>query len=611
MDAISLQGPAQSVAFTADFFRCSVGGGRYCGSQARNAAWLRELLTGSPAWQRQGLALHTVLPAEGSAAAGADQLGPAALADYTQDAEGAWARRYNSNKLVDFSACLKALGSADLVIGFELPPSLKRHLHQRRRPYISFHVHALRMLRDLCLGATTNVPAIAALLAKVTVPDEEILRQVRRFRALCKFHRVPALSFPASLPVLIGQTARDSILIKGGRFADWSDCEDALATALQGHDACVFIEHPFRNDSHRVCEYLRCRHGKAVIATNTNGYGALLSTPDIPEVLTLSSSLGVEAQAFGLPTRFLLGDPRQRLRVAGADVGVDHPLGHGVLSDGFWRALLHQEPLPATSSTSAPADTFHLGEHYLRDSLESWSYQLLRDRLRGAQGRRTWMPAVGMTAERRDALLRAVRGGTAADGGHTLPVTLRDPPLALGERRRLRSADAGFGALLGKGFHALDPGWGAWSQPGGSELLLPVEPADGAVLTVTLELRCFEGLLERCPVLQIRVAGQVVALAMFRPSGAHTARVCLSLDASTAPIELLLTMNASCSQAQAGLGQDEREFGFGLTEIELALQPAVRTGRTLRKRLGSIPVWGIPGATGETMTEPSTLRWPP
>ena len=608
MDAISLQGPAQRVAFTADFFRCSVTGGRYRSSQARNAAWLREVVTGGLAWQRQSLELQTVFPAEGSAVAGAGKLGPAALAEYTAEAELAWARRYDSDKLVDFDACLTALGRADLVVGFELSPSLKRHLYRQQRPYISFHVHALRMLRDLCLGATTNDPAIAGLLAGVAVPDEEVVRQVRRFRALCAFHRVPALAFPAGLPMLIGQTARDSIVIEGGRFADWPDREDELAAALRGHDACVFIEHPFRSDSHKVCEYLRCRHGKAVIATNANGYGALLSTRDIPEVLTLSSSLGVEAQAFGLPTRFLLGDPRQRLRVAGVDVGVDHALGHGVLSDGFWHALLHRKPSSTNSQIRAPADTFHLGEHYLRDSLDSWSYQLLRDRLRGAQSRRTWMPAADMTAERRDELLRALRGEAAAESGGPLPVILRDPPLAPGERRRLRGADPGFGALLGKGFHALDPAGVAWSQPGGSEMLLPVQPAPGAVLTVTLELRCFEGLLERCPVLQILAGGQVCALAMFRPSGAHSARVCVSLDASTAPIELLLSMNESCSPAQAGLGHDAREFGFGLTEIELELQLARRTPR---QRPGSVPVWGIPGVTGESIAEPTSLRWPP
>ena len=139
-------------------------------------------------------------------------------------------------------------------------------------------------------------------------------------------------------------------------------------------------------------------------------------------------------------------------------------------------------------------------------------------------------------------------------------------------------------------------------------MLLPVQLAPGAVLTVTLELRCFEGLLERCPVLQILAGGQVCALAMFRPSGAHSARVCVSLDASTAPIELLLSMNESCSPAQAGPGHDAREFGFGLTEIELELQLARRTPR---QRPGSVPVWGIPGVTGESIAEPTSLRWPP
>jgi len=608
MDATSLKGQAKRVAFTADFFRCSVTGGRYSGSQARSVAWLREVVTGGRAWQRQGLELQTVFPTQGSAVAGAGKLGPAAVADYTADADLAWARRYDSDKPVDFAACLSALGRADLVVGFELPPSLKQHLHRKHRPYISFHVHALRMLRDLCLGATTNHPAIAGLLAGVAVPDDEIVRQVRRFRALCEFHRVPALTFPAGLPVLIGQTARDSIVIEGGRFADWPDREDELAAALRGHDACVFIEHPFRTDSHKVCEYLRCRHGKAVVATNANGYGVLLSTRDIPLVLTLASSLGVEAQAFGLPTHFLLGDPRQRLHLAGVDVGVDHPLGHGVLSDGFWHKVLQQEPLPFASQVTAPADTFHLGEHYLRDSLESWSYQLLRDRLRGAPSRRTWMPAADMTAGRRDELLRAVRGEAASESSGALPVTTRDPPLALGEQRRLRASDPGFGALLGKGFHALDPAWGVWSQPGGSEMLLPVQPAPDTILTVTLELRCFEGVLERCPVLQVVAGGQVCALAMFRPSGARSARVCIRLDASTGPMELLLSLSESCSPAQAGLSHDTREFGFGLTAVELELQAHTRNPR---KRPGLVPVWGIPGATGESVAEPTSLRWPP
>ena len=406
MDPTSLQGSAQRVAFTADFLRCSVTSGRYRNAQSRNVSWLREVLTGGLAWRRQSLELQTVFPAEGSRAAGGDALGRGALAEYKADAEDAWARRYDVDQLKVFKPYLEALVGFDLVVGFELPPSVKRHLHCHGRRYVSFHIHALRMLRDLCLGATTNDPAIAKLLTDAAVPEHEISRQVHRFRALCSFHRVPELMLPEGLPVLIGQTARDSILISAGRFVDWPDCEDELALALRDHDACIFLEHPGRQDSRSVCEYLRCRLGKAVIATSTNGYGALLSTARIPEVLTLSSSLGVEAQAFGLPTRFLLGDPRQRMRVDGVDLGVDRPLTHHVLGDDFWNAIWGDGP-----PSQVPNDGFYLGEHYLRDSLVSWSYQLLRDRLQGARSRRTWMPAAGMDSPRRTSLLTALRDG--------------------------------------------------------------------------------------------------------------------------------------------------------------------------------------------------------
>ena len=166
--------------------------------------------------------MQTVFPAEGSAVAVAGALGPASLADYVDDAELAWARRHNNDGVTDFSGQLDALASADLVVGFELPPSLKRHLHGQGRPYISFHVHALRLLRDLCLGASTNCPDIARALQDLVLPASEITRQVHHHRALCLNRSLPLLKFPAGLPVLIGQTERDSVLIRDntGRIGD-------------------------------------------------------------------------------------------------------------------------------------------------------------------------------------------------------------------------------------------------------------------------------------------------------------------------------------------------------------------------------------------------------
>ena len=49
-----------------------------------------------------------------------------------------------------------------------------------------------------------------------------------------------------------------------------------------------------------------------MFSTNVNRYSVLLGNLRIPSVPTLAASLGVEAQALGLPTQFVLGHPGDR-----------------------------------------------------------------------------------------------------------------------------------------------------------------------------------------------------------------------------------------------------------------------------------------------------------
>lgn len=579
-----------------DFVRGRLQGDHYACHTQRNVKWLEALVTAVPAWAEEGVESNILSPDSRQTLKPADLGSAAAWGEYARDPDAAWARRYAAQVLDIFPAMLDQAAAFDLVVGFELPPVVKRELDKRKVRYLSLHIHALRMARDLCFGATTNDLGIAALLATVELPPEEVQRQAGRFKALASFHRPPALAFPAGLPVLVGQTAHDSILIEKGCFADWHNHEDELASALHGHDTCIFIEHPYRPDSRSVCEYLRCRHGKNVVATNANGYGLLLSTADIPLVLTLSSSLGVEAQAFGLHSQFLLGDPRQRLRVAGLDLSSEAPLGHGVLSNDFWRAVLRRPAGKATSGGSS--EPLALGEHYLRDSLDGWSYQLLRQRLVGARSRKNWMPARAWSAEQQTSITSAL-----AAGQPDVEFVHFDAPLVPGERRRLRGADAGFAALLGNGFHA-PGGWGVWSQPGRSELIVPVQAKASGTLHLALEVRCFEGLLDRCPVLEVLVEDRLCAAVMFRPVSSRSARVEVHTAVKAGPVWFTLLMTDAESPLETGLGEDPRRLGFGLTQIDLALLE--ETAPTTSQALS---VWGIPSAAGEYTVEPLLLNW--
>lgn len=580
MDVISFQGPAQRVAFTADFFRCSVAGGRYRSTQARNAAWLREVVTGGQAWQRRGLEVQTVFPAEDSAADGPGTLGPAALAEYTADAESAWSRRYDGADLADFGGCLEALGRTDLVVGFELSPGIKRHLNRQRRPYISFHVHALRMLRDLALGACTNCPDIARELERFVLPASEITRQVHHHRALCLMRRLPLLNFPAGLPLLIGQTERDSVLIADGRFDTWQNHREAVHEHLRGHDAVILLPHPYRPDSMEIAEELRLQHGKTVLSTTVNGYALLLSNEQIPFVMTLASSLAVEAQAMGVPAVFLLGDPRQRIRVDGLDHGPQGPLGHGVLSDAFWsRFIAPLKPARRPAPRRVNTGPFDLGEGYLRGCLDSWAFGLLERGLQGATNRTLCLPAPGVLPARLQQILDGLGNDPAAEvhapriqpawRASGIDLVDMDPPLDVGESRSIDLSRADATLYLAKGFHPVES-WGVWTNAPCARLRVPLmaQPV-GARLQVGLEMRPFDGLLANCPVVRVSCAGATLAFAFFRPADPGARWLQFEVPTSGSACLIDLEISDISAPSYGGRSADSRLLGLALTRLDL------------------------------------------
>src|SRR5207237_6870703 len=117
-----------------------------------------------------------------------------AVSEYVVDSRQAWASRYDVANLDVFPRLLDTLCAHDAVVGFELPPAIRRHLHRNRVRYVNIHVHPLRFLLDLCFTVTTNAPKIAARLASVGIARREIDEQTRRFRALFRRRQLPSLA---------------------------------------------------------------------------------------------------------------------------------------------------------------------------------------------------------------------------------------------------------------------------------------------------------------------------------------------------------------------------------------------------------------------------------
>ncbi len=586
------------VVFITDFTRLQKKGDTLSASGEGPLRWLSQILTSSEAWRDSHLTFGIISPFSGDAVNSSAFSSRKAFIEYIEDPSSAWARRFHSDGESLFPRWWRKVIAADLVVGFELSPALRKALHRSGKRYVSFHIHPLRFLRDLCLGAVSNDPLLVTTLETSAVPDSEVTLQLHRFRALCGFQRPSALKVPEGLPILIGQTPRDSVLIRDdGTFADWLDYEEELQAQLSGFDACVLIEHPYRADSRDIAEYLRCRHGKSVISTKTNGYGLLFSMVKTPAVLTLASSLGVEAEATGFPVSFLLGDPRHLMLLPEQESGSLVPLGHRSLSDEVWRSILGRGS-EARKTKPHTGSAWALGDHYLRDSLEGWGYQALRNRLAGLRADTRWLPSALMSEERAGELLQQLHPLPQWAGEIELKVSER--PLKLNETRSLSGTDPGFADLLGAGFHGAED-WGAWALPGASELVIPVDPTNGAVLEVDVDVRCFEGTLHQCPVLEVSHEDEMLGVVMFRPIALRSAQMKLTCRADNAPVRLKFQMSDGVSPYEGGNSSDTRPLGFGITKVDLRL-----TKRPTRNGHG-VAIWGLPADDGRPSTMPMQL----
>lgn len=587
------------IAFTCDFLRLRPTATGYDSVQLRNMGWLHEVMRLPLHSAARELELSTVVPPQGAAAFARAMGSRAALREYGSDAELAWARRYDAGELDMFRPVLDQLLHADLVIGFELPPSLKRSLHRAGRCYLSLHVHALRYLRDLCLGATTNSLWLTRCLECCAVPDQEVARQAARFKARFALHHPRALAFPPEMPILVGQTARDSILIARGDFFDWPQARDALAELTRAHPGVVLLEHPYRGDSASIAEHLRAVHGKQVISTNANGYGVLLANGKAPFLATLASSLGVEAASMGLPAHFLLGDPRDRLIASGIDAGTRLPLGHAVLTEAFWSAVF-AGPAAGGPSVADPFRPFALGDDYLRQSLDAWAYRFLLGDINLATCRKSLYPAAPLPAGALGSLARRLvdlPADVSWDGSdpvtelqsHGVVLVVADAPLDAGETRRIPFDAPAATAHLAQGFHAPEP-WGCWSRGQRAQLCFSVRPevvAAGCRLRLALSMHPYSGLLPACPVLRIRSAGCVLAYVVFRPRTAETASLEIQVPVSDPVCRVDIEISDSASPASQGDTHDQRLLGFALTRMEVSCE------RGVADRRQGPAAWGI------------------
>ncbi|RAS23408.1 hypothetical protein [Paraburkholderia bryophila] len=604
------------IAFTCDFFRADFERGRFDNYQYRNLDWLYAIL-GADEWAEDwGVEIGLVVPDLDAAGfrtvVGNDGL----FHDYTRPNGKAWPSVYDvEGSSPCFSTTFDRLSEYDLIVGFELSPTIKRNLDLRGTRYISLHIHPVRFLRDICFFAVTNWPHARSLFDKVANPSSEIGVQVRRWRALFARRRDLALNVPRPVPIVVGQTHKDAAVISNGAFATLASYGERLAMLLEPYSEVLFLGHPFESRNATAIEYLRVVQGKSVISIKANGYGVIFSPEPIPLVVTLSSSLGVEAALAGRETSFLLASPIEHFVTDGVDIRGGVMIGHALLTDFFAETLFCGESKDGVSllSSQKSGDPFFLGDDYLRKSLESWSFDGLQRVSELERVRRKIFPAASLTLEEIDTLFEE-HGGKSRSGrltsvGVTEPgdavVEVLPRPCAVGSDFSLKFSAPNVRHYLTYGFHDAEQ-WGVWSNGREGHVQIPVDVPKSGVWTIELEMSVLvvEELLQLAPVLQLEVYGVEVAMVLFRSSISHRQQIRVTVDAISPLCEIRLALTHTTDDLVGAVGH-ERTLGFALSELRCAITSATGDRRRNPNDADGIAIFGA--AAGGPIFVPKTL----
>ncbi|WP_019042075.1 hypothetical protein [Comamonas testosteroni] len=604
--------PVNSVALTCDYLRAQPGPQGFSNFQFRNLAWLERVIGAKSAWDSWGVKT-SVITVPTQAQEFQRSLGNDAIfSDYLEDAGQTWASLYAADELQVFPQTLDKLLEHDLVVGFELPPTLKRALHKAGKRYISFYIHPVRFLRDLCFFVTTNSDDIASLIEKNEIAREEIDYQARRFGALFSRLQLPALSLPENVPVLIGQTERDSVLIRGGKFTTWENHESNLAEILAPYPEVIFLEHPYRPNSSLTTEYFRSRHGKTVISLRGNSYGVIFSPIEPPLFLTLASSLGIEARYAGRKCIFLSTDPCEQFVLGGVDVPSTVMVSHAVLQDEFWRNIFSGQFQKKAEKISATASAFPLGDNFLRNSLESWAFRPLQSGAGLDPVLKKILPSAVATDERLTAISTALcaeapgvekqkptHGKTQQAWG---TVETLAKPFPRGVRSEVDFSLPSAAHYLVEGFHAPEGG-GVWSNGKYAKLVLPIDLASAtdAQVEISMVVKVFSGALTHAPVLQIMMDDREVGVVLFRKTAKNDQQIHFTGRVHNPTCQIEFRVSHTATPAMSSSTTDHRELGFSLCALSVGVSSVNGERQNDSDRGMTVKFWGV--STSESADE--------
>ena len=560
------------IALTGDIFRLHSDGEEIRSLQLSNVHWLNGLLADT----LSALGRTEVIFPTGDLALLRDLCADERVYQtYLDDPCQAWASFFASDDSRGFQYFLDQLASFDLVVGFEMPTIMKRHLANCGTPYVSLYHHPLRFLKDQIIGLTTNAPDLTDALMGSPI-ELGVAQQVSRLRALFGRLGIATARVPAGHMFAIGQTSQDSSLLQAGAFTRWADYADRLPALAAKHSGFYFQEHPYGSSEGFLEAILSSNVDQPVVVNRGNSYAHIFGPGPSLDVVTLSSSMGVEAEVAGHSVHFLLADPREKFFDAASDKGQLHTLGHQVFEPDLWKLAVGGPGFIRSDATYAR------GADYIRFTTERWAFGVLQSSGMVEQSQKRLYPGLSQSPDPGiGALLRSL---PRAGDGDTFPdpVVLHEPGIefhchpgwiAPGTPWTLPIGTPLCAQYLGDGFHdsEMTHVW-CGAHEGSVRIPLPGAADTSHVLTLKCVVAVFSELLPDAPVLSVSSEGSALAYVLFNRLTGAEVHLDLSLCASSPYCEIEFAITSLANPQRLSISEDSRELGFCIKHLELHLQ---------------------------------------
>lgn len=279
---------------------------------------------------------------------------------------------YNTNKITaDSISYLKSFfDQDDFIIGYEISEQTRAIFDAAKLNYIDFWLHPVRFLDDILFAFKSNITEIDCELQKFNFGESKIYPYADRLKVqnYKGFQRIKD-TLKEDSALFIGQTLTDKAIFKDGCMLTLLNFQEEFIALTKKYNHVYYSRHPFvKSGDEEVISFIKKFKNVSLVDTPTY---QLLASNEIKEVVTISSSVAIEAKFFDKIYTYLLKPVVNIDEITPINERY-HSIYHDFLTANFWSKIL----APITHTVDVPEDGFVESSDKLRDALSFyWGYR--------------------------------------------------------------------------------------------------------------------------------------------------------------------------------------------------------------------------------------------